>query len=293
MKSYYKYLPVSISDENWGLTLLNLGFGPIERACVYPSLQHPQDYKFSWEQGRILTEYQLIYISGGSGIYESLSTGKIEIMEGSIILLFPGEWHRYRPDGETGWMEYWVGFKGKIVDNLVEQGFFRRSKPVLLTGVNPEIIKLYQDIVEYTRAEWPGYQPLVSGMIVHLLGLIHSLTLQDALSIEDKQHHQLIQKAKSIIREHIETRTTIEEIAEQLQMGYSLFRKVFKKHTGIAPGQYLIQLKIDRAKQLLVHTDKLIKEIAYDLNFESESYFSKFFKEKTGCSPAVYKKTVC
>src|SRR5690606_38137266 len=132
--------------------------------------------------------------------------------------------------------------------------------------------------------------PHVSSMVLHLLGLIYSLTMQDALANEDKHHHQLVQKAKSVIREHIETRTSIEEISEQLQIGYSLFRKVFKKHTGITPGQYLIQLKIDRAKQLLVSSDKLIKEIAYDLNFESESYFSKFFKEKVNLSPIAYKK---
>lgn len=292
MDTYHKYLPTSQADEKWGLTLLDVGYGTIPEAYTYPNeQQHPAAYRFKWEQGRILQEYQLIYISAGSGIFESTNGGKITIREGAVILLFPGEWHRYKPQDRTGWSEYWVGFNGKIADNLIRHSFFSKKKPVFFTGVRPDIIRLYQDIVDYTRYERSGYQPLVSGCVLYLLGLVYSLSKQQALSRTDDDHQQLVQKATALLRENVETKVTIEEIADQLKISYSLFRKVFKKYSGIAPGKYLLQLKIDRAKHLLLYTDKLIKEIAYDLNFESEYYFSKFFKEKTGVSPLTYKKS--
>ncbi|MGK6352691.1 AraC family transcriptional regulator [Parapedobacter sp. DT-150] len=291
MESYHKYLPTSNADEKWGLTLLNVGYGAIPGACAYPNEQHPTPYQFKWEQGRILQEYQLIYISAGSGIFESTKGGVITIDEGSIILLFPDEWHRYKPHGTTGWIEYWVGFSGNIADNLIKHSFFTKKNPVLFTGVKPDIIRLYQDIISYTRCELPGYQPLVSGCVLYLLGMIYSVSKQQALAKNNGDHQRLVQKATAMLRESAETDVTMEGIADQLKMSYSLFRKVFKKHTGIAPGQYLLQLKVDRAKHLLLYTDKLVKEIAYDLNFESEGYFSKFFKEKTGVSPLAYKKS--
>ena len=41
-----------------------------------------------------------------------------------MFLLFPGEWHTYTPDKETGWNEYWIGFDGKIMENWEKNGFF-------------------------------------------------------------------------------------------------------------------------------------------------------------------------
>src|SRR5690606_14469488 len=114
MECYYKYLPTSSEDDRWGITLLNAGCGEIIDAASYPVDNHPDPYQFKWQNGRILQEYQLIYISKGEGIFESQSAGFIKVQAGSIILLFPGEWHRYRPDSNTGWVEYWAGFKGNI-----------------------------------------------------------------------------------------------------------------------------------------------------------------------------------
>lgn len=43
---------------------------------------------------------------------------------GTVISLFPGEWHSYHPDDETGWDEYWVGFKGAYIDDRVANPLF-------------------------------------------------------------------------------------------------------------------------------------------------------------------------
>ncbi|MEJ7684533.1 MAG: helix-turn-helix transcriptional regulator [Segetibacter sp.] len=67
---------------------------------------------------------------------------------------------------------------------------------------------------------------------------------------------------------------------------------MFKSYTGIALGQYLIQLKIEKAKILLSNPSKTIKEIAYDLHFDSCFYFSRLFKEKTGFSPDTFRNTI-
>ncbi|MFD2967229.1 AraC family transcriptional regulator [Sphingobacterium bambusae] len=291
MESYYRYLPTSGDDDKWGLTLLNVGCGEVVNCANYPLTGHPEPYQFQWKQGRRLQEYQLIYISKGTGIFESQNGGLRKVSAGTMILLFPGEWHRYRPDSQTGWVEYWVGFKGSTADTMLEHSFFYRNKPVIQTGLHPGIVSLYQDIMTQTRSELPGYQPLVAGMVAHLLGLVYALIKQQRVERESGEHVNLVQQAMVLIRENTETKITLMEIAEQLKLGYSLFRKIFKRHTGLAPGQYLTQLKIERAKSHLLYSEKRVKEIAYALNFESEYYFSKFFKDKTGLSPMAFKKT--
>jgi hypothetical protein len=98
MINYYKYLPVSEVDESWGLYVLNAGCNEIKSHTTYPAPAHPAHHYFRWDKGRVLNEYQIIYISKGKGIFESSSCKKTRVHEGCILLLFPGEWHRFKPD---------------------------------------------------------------------------------------------------------------------------------------------------------------------------------------------------
>jgi AraC-like DNA-binding protein len=290
MTNYFKYLPVSDEDINWGLHVLNAGYNRIQHNVNYPAPGHPDDHYFNWDNGRVLNEYQIVYISRGRGIFESEGCQEAGIEEGTVILLFPGEWHRFKPDAETGWDEFWVGFKGDIMENIVKKHFLTPKQCILQMGVDHQIIHLFMEIIAHTKNEQPGYQPLISGIVLHLLGEIYTRTRQDALKQKDISE-MLIEKARVILRTNVNTNIPIENVAEELQVSYSWFRKAFKTFTGMAPHQYLLQLKIEKARLLLTGTTKPIKEIAFELGFESSFYFSRIFKVKMGESPDSYRKT--
>jgi AraC-like DNA-binding protein len=289
MNDYYKYLPVSEEDENWGLCVLSTGCGRIGLSDVYPRKDHPSHHYFNWAKGRILHEYQLIYITKGEGVFESAHCSQKIISEGTIIMLFPGEWHRYEPSAHTGWYEHWVGFKGTVIENLIRKKFFSPENPSLSIGFNEKVMNIFLEIIERSKDEKTGYQQLISGALLHLLGYIYSAGRLN--NVEEKTLVEgTINKAKVLLRENIDTDISIEKIAEELQVGYSWFRKIFKAYTGMAPGQYLIQLKIEKSKELLADPEKSIKQIAYELKFDTNFYFSKLFKEKTGLTPAAFRK---
>ncbi|RYE27119.1 MAG: AraC family transcriptional regulator [Sphingobacteriaceae bacterium] len=290
MQNYFKYFPTSQKDEWWGLTVLNAGCTRIEKLSHYPPANHPSPHNFNCDSGRILQEYQVIYISKGTGIFESENC-KGEITEGSIILLYPGEKHRYRPNLKTGWDEYWVGFKGEFIDNIINKNYFDPTKAVFQIGFNETIINLFNDIVQFSKEEKPGYQPVISGAIIYLLGLMHSEYQQSSLNEKDNVE-LVVRKARLIFREKIHEDISPEKVAQELQVGYSWFRKIFKKYTGLAPGQYLIQLKIQKAKELLGDSSKLIKEIAFELSMNSSLHFSQLFKDKVGLTPVAYRQQV-
>jgi len=292
MLNCFQYLPLSQEDENWGLSVLNAGCTSIPVNQEYPYRQHPAHHYFNWNNGRILNdEYQLIYITGGEGIFESTSIREKKVREGTVLVLFPGEWHRFKPNIATGWNEYWVGFKGDIMENLIKMNFFHKKDPVLEVGLNEEIIILLTEIIEHTKSEKAGYQPLISGTVLHLLGCIHSLIKQKLFENENIVE-VTVNKARVLLRTRIDEDITMEQIAEELQVGYVWFRKMFKQYTGISPRQYFIQLKIEKAKILLTDPVKSIKEVSYELNFDSPFYFSKLFKEKVGLSPEEYKRNL-
>lgn len=291
MINYYKYLPTSAEDESWGLYVLNAGCNRIAQHANYPSLQHPAHHYFDWNRGRILNEYQVIYIANGEGMFESHSCEQQEVKAGNIIMLFPGEWHRFKPIKQTGWDEFWVGIKGNIMDNLVQGHFFNIENAVLDIGVHESIIQLLTAVIDKTREEKTGYQPLVSGIVMHLLGEIHSFTKNKSYIAEDSTE-SIIEKARVILRTNVVEDITMEKVAEQLNVSYAWFRKAFKLYTGIAPHKYLTQLQIEKAKEYLNDRNLSIKEIALQLNFESTFYFSRLFKEKVGVSPEAYRQTL-
>ncbi len=287
MNDYFKYLPIGENDEKWGISILNTGCTSIKPNEVYPSSQHPAHHHFKWSIGRILNEYQVIYITKGSGIFESSRRGRQEVESGTVIFLFPNEKHRYKPDAQNGWDEFWVGFRGKIIDDLVKKRFFDPKNPCVFIGFDETLINLFLEIINRAKEEKPGYQPQASGALLHILGRIYSLSEQ--LKFEDQYIPELINKSRFLFRSNIEKNTSPADVARELNISYSKFRKIFKEYTGLAPGQFQIQLRISRAKELLGDPNTPIKQIAYDLGFKSDVHFSKLFKSKTGQSPQEFK----
>ena len=290
MTNYYTYLPVSPEDEQWGLCVLNTGCTHIEPSSAYPFKTHPTHHYFNWNRGRVLDEYQIIYITRGQGIFESNSCQQYVVKAGTIIILFPGERHRYKPSPETGWDEYWIGIKGEIIDKLIARSFFTPENPCFYVGFNESIFNIFSGIIDKTKLDHPGCQPLISGAAFHLMGSFYAVSRQQSAQLEDKD--MVVNKAKLLFRSHAEDAFSPEKAAEELQVGYSWFRKVFKSQTGFSPGEYFMQIKMEKARELLGGTRLSIKEIAYQLTFDSSHYFCKVFKERSGLTPTEYREKI-
>ncbi|KJF43500.1 AraC family transcriptional regulator [Draconibacterium sediminis] len=287
MKDYFKYLTTADEDINWGLYLNVAGTSTISAKTLYPPTEHPSEYFFNWESGRILQEYQLNYITEGTGIFEN-KHGKFQVKPGSILLILPNEWHRYRPIRTTGWTENYIGFNGKIANELLKNNIFSPAQPVINCGIKEEIIDTYLKIYDLVEKERPGFQQIASGMIVKLLGYIVSFEKRKEFS--GKYIAEVIEKVRFQMRQNIEMEYNMETLAQEYNVGYSYFRKMFKKYTGVAPAQYHLQLRIIRAKELLVSTNKSITEISFQLGFQNIYHFSLLFKKKTGMSPSDFRK---
>lgn len=281
-----KYMLASERDQLWGLTVTTIGYEEIGPDDAYPTRGHADGYYFDIAKGRVLPEYQLLYITEGEGIFHSRTLPEAHLKEGDFFLLFPGEWHSYHPTGPHGWKKYWIGFRGQNMDDRVRAGFLSPTKPIYHVGFSDDIIRLYKSAYEAALEEAAYSQQVMAGIVNHLIGLMYSLERNIELKNRNQTHVDLINRARLRIREELESSLTIQQVAEDLGMSYSNFRKLFKEHTGLSPATYQQDLRLQRAKELLTTTAMSIKEIAYRLNFESPDYFSSKFKIKTGRKPS-------
>ncbi len=289
MKNFFKYLTSSESDKQWGLYLTVSGRYHSPPGAEYPARAHPAGYYFNGESGRTLDEYQLNYITEGTGLLET-SRGGFKIRPGMVMIIRPGVKHWYRPDKDTGWTENYIGFKGDLASHFLDVAFQDPHNPVLTCGSRVEIIDVYQKIFDLVQTQKPAYQQVASGMILKLIGLLLSLQKQSRMEEKGKEIEDLITSARAYLWENVDKTPNLEEFARSKNFSYSTFRKLFKQYTEISPYHYYLDLKIMRAKELIVSTDKSVKEMAYELGFDSVHYFSRLFKKKTGFSPREFRR---
>ena len=284
------YLISSEEDELWGLVVTTVGKQKIAEGESYPPDNHPSGYYFNADNGRILNEYQLLYITDGNGVFTfGNSKQSCFITEGKMFFLMPGVWHTYKPIENSGWNEYWIGFRGDIIQKIVEEGFFLNRAPVFNIGLNERIIDLYMKAIEIANEERAGFQQALSGIVMHIMGLMYYR--DKTRDFEDEELINKINKAKVIMRESVFKNITGEDIAKNLNISYSGFRRVFKELNGTSPSKYMLELKLNEAKLLLSTTNQSVKEISYNLNFENPDYFPYFFKKRTGQTPGEYRNT--
>ena len=291
MNNYHKYFPISSMEEKWGLYINTAGYSRINSHSNYPvNNEHPNSHSFSWNKGRILSDYYLVFISKGEGVFESAVTKPAHKSEGECFLLYPGIWHRYKPDPAFGWEEYWIGFNGSYPSDLMHKGFFSPEQPLINVGMCCDLLNLFHFLIEKMHSSSSGHPQVIAGIALQILGVVMARSM-------NKDHENnalgiLIDKAKFLLQESIEHPVDMELLARNLPMGYSAFRKDFKKITGQSPNQYHLNLRLNKAKDLLTSTLLSISKIAHQTGFDSIFYFSKLFKKKNGKSPKSYRTEI-
>lgn len=104
------------------------------------------------------------------------------------------------------------------------------------------------------------------------------------------QKRDIFEVVDELINENISDKITLEGICKQIYMSPSYFSRYFKQKKGIPFSEYLLNKRIDLAKQLLLQSDSYVYKICDQVGIQNYKYFYKVFKKAAGCSPAEYKK---
>lgn len=287
-RKYYTADTAFVDQPDWGVKLMNVGHNIHRPQIWYPDHLHPQQYFFDWQKGRVLGEFQIVYIANGHGVFESEGVKETIVNAGTAFLLFPGEWHRYKPSSQTGWEEFWVGYHGHYAEYLMKQNCFKPSNPFIHIGPKAELLNVFIKLIETVKYEGVAHYQLAACLITQLLGLTYASAIMTEADREAK--NTMIHKARFKMHETLNRPVDLEMLAKDLNVSYPHFRKSFKETVGMSPGQYHLNIRIEKACRLLKETSLTMTEISYQLGFESEFYFSRIFKKKTGLAPTQFRK---
>jgi AraC family transcriptional regulator len=131
---------------------------------------------------------------------------------------------------------------------------------------------------------------LKTALLTHLLRH-YSAEKYAPLIVKNGLSQNNLQQVISYIQDRLEQNLTLSELAAVAHISPSYFSGLFKQSTGLAPHQYVIQCRIERAKQLLREGKRTIAEIAQDLGFAHQSHLNRHFKRLVGVTPKAFLKS--
>ncbi|MFW5884528.1 MAG: helix-turn-helix domain-containing protein [bacterium] len=286
---WFRYYPISDADRRWGIYVTCGGYVHVPPDRPYPPSDHPRDYAFDYERGRTLDEYQLHFITRGEGTMEwGAPRQSVHIDSGDAFLLFPGVWHRYRPEPGTGWDEYWVGFAGEHAARIMRPPFFAEDEPHIPVAHTDAMLDEFTEVVSRMHSTTPALQQMLGSMTMVLLA---RLQMERVITdVGGSPAAEQIHQAKRRIAELATGEFSGHALAEEMGVDYEWLRRAFKRHTGFSLNQYHVELRVQRAIELLETTALPIGELALRVGYADPFHFSRVFKKVTGQSPAHWRK---
>lgn len=127
-------------------------------------------------------------------------------------------------------------------------------------------------------------------IVTHLMQLSDTFILDHPANIQQDFHNDLLDQILAYMNRKVTEPITIEEICHKFFMSRSSLQALFKAHLHTSPKNYLINIKLQKSKELIRAEQHTISEIAYLLGFSSIHYFSRLFKKYYNLSPSEYAK---
>ena len=174
----------------------------------------------------------------------------------------------------------WLHFRGTPCISIMKKLASDNKLPFQFQDINmwKKIYKCFQ-IVRNGK-----YEYTLSGMIYDVI-----LDISKIAYLSDENSNDFISIVNSYIEKNIFNDINLEDLSQKLHLSKYYFCRLFKKHTGMSPMNYVNIKKIEAAKKMLIMSNDKIESISNELNFTDRSHFSKTFKKYTGKTPVEFR----
>ena len=218
--------------------------------------------------------YELVYYISGSGT-TVIGNKTHPISPGTFTLIHPFTEHSEHH--VTAGSVMFINFHADVPKELTDRSFQDNKDQVIynvLIRLLSELQTLKQNYKKILALE-------LEEMIIHIDRLCQK---------SEPPTETAIEYAVRFIQEYHSTSIDWQNLARYCNYSYSHFRMIFKKATGVSPNEYLLNCRLNAAKNMLTQTTLSCTQIAYQCGFPDNAKFSSYFKAKVGMSPKDYRK---
>ena len=229
----------------------------------------------------------IICLAGLGTCRVGANTWRLE--KGHGIVLPPETYHRYQADQEQPWTILWVHFIGSAASAFASALGVTLTEPRFWIGDLALVIDAFEETYRYVLSGYTDRDLLgLSTSLSHLLGLCR---IQQKLpGLRRRMAEDRILRSIRYMRENLSRPITLEDCARSAGWSEAHFSLIFRRQTSLAPIRYLTRLKIHRACELLKTTDLSIQEVAREIGFEDQFYFSRLFHRHLRMAPTSYRR---
>jgi AraC family transcriptional regulator of arabinose operon len=246
-----------------------------------------RDYTIFRPNGR--KDYYLVYTA--LGWFEIEYKGEmVRVERGTCVIIMPEVPQLLSFTAEGAPTIFYVHFTGEAFAELME---FMTFNPTTFISIQDciafeiifnRLVKNFLPLKAFNGRK-PVYSPKVIGLLLELMDFLSPVRAQQANPEQDAITAVLL-----YINEHFREKVNLKKYAEIAHLSLSRFSHLFTEKVGVSPHKYVLSLRIEEAKELLMCSSMSVIEIAAHIGIDDPSYFSRIFRKHSGCSPVEYRK---
>jgi len=241
--------------------------------------------------------FELVYIKRGNADFET-SEETVSLFPHSIVIIKPHQIHKFTVTSHTCEfmvLEFAIDICESLPPNIAEitdiiNELQQRPHMVLTPGPKNAALNALKRIIwaRQNREKWDDF--LMYLLLMELLVYLSREILSSSGFSGEKGISDAMMRARDYILENFDSHISLNELANHVFLSESYLSHCFKARFGISPKNFILQVRINRAKELLSTTDLKINDIALKVGFLSQQRFNDAFKRLENLTPLNYRK---
>lgn len=234
------------------------------------------------------------YILSGSCTYE-IDNIPYKTKKGNILIINSNTNHCKTFDNNESITEFQIGFDNVKLENLPRNHIIEENKTpkISVTDNDGEILKYYNEIMLQQGKCKPGSALILKALGMELLvSIIRCLNSSEVkkdkglLNIDTYDKETIVNSISEFINKNYMNEISLDIISKNMYLSPTYISKTFKESTGDSPINYLIKVRLSKARELLKSNDYSIKQVAKMVGYSDAYYFSKLYKKHYGYAPS-------
>ena len=252
-------------------------FAHVESCGVHIGAQHIT----LRERGR--SDWHLLYVESGEMLFEVDGTAVV-IGAGGCVIYPPKVPQKYE---QLSGVCYWLHFSGKSIDEIVMDAGLKSRYVILDNSASEEIVRIFERMLYRYAANLPLRHLSLASDLVCLLVEIGRVARDETGNRDGRLRDVIVHMHK-----HYGEEIDLGRYAAMVGLSDGRFVHLFKESMGVSPYAYVLELRLERAAEMLLSTDRSVAEISYAVGFSDPLYFSRRFKKHYLLSPLAFRKEI-